>query len=56
MIPSVVAIERGIAQTVVVLATTGLKDQCYYNTYEAEAVWKVTQYKVKVLYAYLYVI
>ena len=41
VIPLVVAIERGIAQTDNVLALSGLKDQCYYYQYEMEDVWKV---------------
>jgi hypothetical protein len=41
VIPLVVAIERGIAQTEDVLAFSGLKDQCYYISYEMEYVWKV---------------
>ena len=40
MIPSVVAIERGIAQTDIVLAMSGLKDYSYYYEYEMEFIWK----------------
>ena len=41
VIPLVVAIERGIAQTDDVLALSGLKDQWHYIINEMEYVWKV---------------
>ena len=50
MIPLVVAIERGIAQTNIVLAMLGLKDHNNYDYYEMEAVWKVIPKGVKVPY------
>ena len=45
------AIERGKAQTVIVLAIMGLKDLNIYYRSEAEVFWKVTPKEVKVLYA-----
>ena len=51
MIPQVVAIERGEAQTVIVLAITGLKDLEQVCLIEAEYFWKVKPEEVKVLYA-----
>ena len=52
MIPQVVAIERGIAQTVIVSAIMGLKDHDNRDRSEAEVYWKVTLQRVKVPYAY----
>ena len=51
MIPQVVAIERGIAQTVIVSAIMGLKDHDNRDQSEAEVYWKVTPQGVKVPYA-----
>jgi hypothetical protein len=50
VIPPVVAIERGKAQTGIVLAVPGLKDRNKYHQYEVEGIWKVTPQQVKVLY------
>ena len=52
MIPQVVAIERGIAQTVIVLAITGLQDHDNQDQSEAEVFWKVIPQGVIVPYAY----
>ena len=41
VIPLVVAIERGIAQTNIVLAILGLKDRWQYYKYKMEYFWKV---------------
>ncbi len=52
MIPQVVAIERGIAQTVIVSAITGLQDHDNQDQSEAEVFWKVIPQGVIVPYAY----
>ena len=52
MIPLVVAIERGIAQTVIVSAITGLQDHDNQDQSEAEVSWKVIPQGVIVPYAY----
>ena len=51
MIPQVVAIERGIAQTAIVSAIAGLKDHNNQDQSEAEVFWKVKPQRVKVPYA-----
>ena len=50
MIPLVVAIERGTAQTDIVLARSGLKDYQHYYEYEMEFIWKDEPEGVKVPY------
>jgi len=52
VIPQVVAIERGIAQTVIVSAITGLQDHDNQDQSEAEVFWKVIPQGVIVPYAY----
>jgi hypothetical protein len=56
VIPLVVAIERGTAQTDIVLAKSGLKDYRYYYIYKMEFIWKVKPQGVKVPYMQVYIL